>query len=40
MHAVTWIFDFMNFMIVLIKSIKFKPVIKFEKLALHNYGLN
>jgi len=31
MHAITGIFDFMNFMLFIVKFIKFKPIIKFLK---------
>jgi len=34
MHAIICIFDFMLF---IIKFIKFKPIIKFKKLELHSY---
>jgi len=37
MYAIICIFDFMNFMSFIIKFIKFKPIIKFKKLELHNY---
>jgi len=36
MHAITGIFDFMNFMLFIVKFIKFKPIIKFlKKFKLH-----
>jgi len=31
--------NFMNFILIKIKFIKFKPKIKFEKFERHNYGL-
>ena len=37
MYAIICIFDFMNFMLFIIKSIKFKPIVKFKKFELHNY---
>ena len=36
MHAVTSIFDFMKFMSFIIK---FKPIMKFKKVELHNCGV-
>ena len=38
MYAIICIFDFTNFMSFIIKFIKFKPIIKFKKFELHNYG--
>ena len=35
-HAITCIFDFMNFVLVILKFIKLKPIIKFKKFELHN----
>ena len=40
MYAIICIFDFTNFMSFIIKFIKFKPIIKFKKFELHNYGGN
>ena len=37
MHAVICTLEFMNFMLFLIKFIKFKQRIKFKKFELHNY---
>ena len=38
MHAIICILEFMNFMLFLIKLIKFKQRIKFKQFELHNYG--
>jgi len=38
--AIICIFDFINFMSFIIKFIKFKPIIKFKKFELHNYGVD
>jgi len=38
MHAIICILEFMNFMLFIIKFIKFKQRIKFKKFELHNYG--
>ena len=38
MHAIIWILEFMNFVLFLIKFIKFKQRIKFKKFELHNYA--
>jgi len=37
MHAIICTLEFMNFMLFLIKFIKFKQRIKFKKFELHNY---
>jgi len=39
MHTIICILELMNFMLFLIKFIKFKQRIKFKKFELHNYGL-
>ena len=36
MHANKCIFDYMNFMLFIIKFINFKPIIKFKKFELRN----
>ena len=36
LHAIICFFDFLNFMLFLIKFINFKPIIKFKKFELHN----
>ena len=38
MHAIICIIEFMNFLLFLIKFIKFKQRIKFKKFELHNYA--
>jgi len=38
MHAIICIFDFMNFMLFIIKFMKFKPIIQFEKFELQKLG--
>jgi len=38
MHAITCILEFMKFVSFLIKFIKFKQRIKFQKFELHNYA--
>ena len=40
MHAIICTLEFMNFMLFLIKFIKFKQRIKFKKFELHNYAVN
>ena len=40
MHAIVCIFDFMNSVLSVMQFIKFRPMIKFKKLELHNYGQN
>jgi len=40
MHAIICILEFMNFLLFLIKFIKFKQKIKFKKFELHNYDTN
>jgi len=37
MHAIICNFDFVNSMLF---TIKFKPILKFTKFGLHNYGLH
>jgi len=37
MHAIICTLEFMNFVLFLIKFIKFKQRIKFKKFELHNY---
>jgi len=39
MHAIICIHEFMNFMLFLIKFIKFRQRLKFKKFELHNYGV-
>ena len=36
LHAIICFFDFLNFMLFIIKFINFKPIIKFKKFELHN----
>ena len=38
MHAIICILEFVNFMLFLIKFIKFKQRTEFKKFELHNYG--
>jgi len=38
MHAIICLFDFINFMLFIMKFIKFKPIIKFKKFECHNNG--
>jgi len=37
MHAIIWFLEFMNYVLFLIKFIKFKQRIKFKKFELQNY---
>ena len=39
MHAIICIHEFMNFMLFLIKFIKFRQRLKFKNFELHNYGV-
>ena len=39
MHAIICNLEFMNFMLFLIKFVKFKQRIKLTKFELHNYGV-
>jgi len=39
MHAIVCIFDFMNFILFIVKFIEFKPIITFKKIELPSRGV-